>query len=334
MSLNEALRLQLATSGTPANSPEVTQGELVSETQKVSIGDKEVDRDSEKELSAKQTMHEERDTPTDTLVYMYSPHVHRGGALSGRSSPVKSRSRSHSPIKRPRSTPMLLMLRQKYISQSQAETGTKQTQHIDDRAGEEVEEDDDAAPSCPETPTPMIRAQRLQAYTPLGAPPKYHDRRSKSEAGVHSVHATSLLDRQEHLRYDAARTHVNFSERNFKPLLRDMVSAARIREHYTPAQTDVPTIESNRHVSMSAHSNVSGGTVTSQRSVFSTPGRDELERKKAMVEPDEGPFGRAVSVQDLAQRRRIIIGEVGDDEQRGKAKKGRSCGVVVGCDVM
>ncbi|KAI4665881.1 uncharacterized protein J4E78_003346 [Alternaria triticimaculans] len=99
-----------------------------------------------------------------------------------------------------------------------------------------------------------------------------------------------------------------------------------------------------RHVSPSEGSCVSGGTVTSKRSVFSTPGRDELERKKAIVETDDGPFAKAVSMADLNERRRVVSEEGAQGVRRSedleaesmqkKKKEGRTCGMGIGCNVM
>ncbi|KAG9190850.1 hypothetical protein G6011_08938 [Alternaria panax] len=56
-----------------------------------------------------------------------------------------------------------------------------------------------------------------------------------------------------------------------------------------PLRKPVPvaTFNVQRQVSISEVSQFSGGTVSSKRSVFSTSGRDEMERKKALVEDDE-----------------------------------------------
>jgi hypothetical protein len=73
-------------------------------------------------------------------------------------------------------------------------------------------------------------------------------------------------------------------------------------------------------ISVSATSALSA---TSKHSIFSTPGRDELERKKALVEDDEGPFARVRSVGDLeGERRRVSSGIVGERE----GKRGVGCG--------
>ena len=75
----------------------------------------------------------------------------------------------------------------------------------------------------------------------------------------------------------------------------------------------------------------------SKRSIFSIPGRDELERKKALVEADEGPFARAVSMQDLQARRRRVSEGKGvskKEEEMGVRTRG-GCGIGRGrCNVM
>ena len=85
-----------------------------------------------------------------------------------------------------------------------------------------------------------------------------------------------------------------------------------------------------RQVSVSRRSEASGASVTSKHSIFSTPGRDEMERKKPVVEEDEGPFAKATSMQDLERtRRRVCEAEKRSD---GGCMKGRMCSR--GCIVM
>lgn len=62
--------------------------------------------------------------------------------------------------------------------------------------------------------------------------------------------------------------------------------------------------------------------------MFLTPGRDELERKKALVEVDDGPFARAVSMQDLEARRMMVA------EGKEAKRKERNWGCGSGCSVM
>jgi hypothetical protein len=147
-------------------------------------------------------------------------------------------------------------------------------------------EDEEAAhPSPPLTPTPMTREQKRSAYTPLG----FHHPRA-SQPTQPSLPPMSPLT-------------------PFTPL--------------TPG----PRISPTDRVSISATSNItalSQATAASKHSVFSTPGRDELERKKALVEEDEGPFGRVKSMVDLeGERRRVRSGKVGE----GELKKERGCGL-------
>jgi hypothetical protein len=59
-----------------------------------------------------------------------------------------------------------------------------------------------------------------------------------------------------------------------------------------------------------------------------------MERKKALVEVDEGPFAKAKSMMDLdEERRRVGSGEVGKgDVGEEGMKNGRMCRV--GCVIM
>jgi hypothetical protein len=85
-----------------------------------------------------------------------------------------------------------------------------------------------------------------------------------------------------------------------------------------------PRKEPTRHTSVSRRSETSGASVASKHSIFSTPGRDELERKKPIVEEDEGPFAKATNMQDLEQRRRKVS-ETTKDE--GDKETKRMCGL-------
>lgn len=83
--------------------------------------------------------------------------------------------------------------------------------------------------------------------------------------------------------------------------------------------------EPARHASVSRRSEASGASVASKHSIFSTPGRDEMERKKPIVEEDEGPFAKATGMQDLEQRRRRVSEGTKDGGERGE--KRRVCGM-------
>jgi hypothetical protein len=88
--------------------------------------------------------------------------------------------------------------------------------------------------------------------------------------------------------------------------------------------------EPARHTSVSRRSEASGASVASKHSIFSTPGRDEMERKKPIVEEDEGPFAKATSMQDLEQRRKRV--SEGTKESGEEERKRRLCGMQ--CAVM
>ncbi|KAJ4374632.1 hypothetical protein N0V86_007505 [Didymella sp. IMI 355093] len=84
-----------------------------------------------------------------------------------------------------------------------------------------------------------------------------------------------------------------------------------------------------RQTSVSKRSEASGASVTSKHSIFSTPGRDEMERKKPIIEEDEGPFASAKSVQDLEQRRRRVSEGTNDEQEKGERKAcGMRCAVM------
>ncbi|EUC45363.1 hypothetical protein COCMIDRAFT_26478 [Bipolaris oryzae ATCC 44560] len=79
---------------------------------------------------------------------------------------------------------------------------------------------------------------------------------------------------------------------------------------------------------LSATSNISIHTARSHRSVFSTLGRDELERKKAVVEEDEGPFGAVGSVAELDGARRSVSSGKDGGEKGGMCGGKGCCGVM------
>lgn len=81
--------------------------------------------------------------------------------------------------------------------------------------------------------------------------------------------------------------------------------------------------EPARHTSVSRRSEASGASVASKHSIFSTPGRDEMERKKPIVEEDEGPFAKVTSMRDLEQSRR----RVSEGTKEGGEEARRVCGM-------
>ncbi|KAF2850167.1 hypothetical protein T440DRAFT_115861 [Plenodomus tracheiphilus IPT5] len=272
--------------------------------------------------------------------------LRRGEAVSRHSPAAKTRSRSHSPQEKPFRSPAMTS-HQAPVAQEQPAADSLWYSTTEDDIDEE---DDSCERNFPETPTPMSREQRSQAYTPLGTPPPlFAMKREQSQHSNDAVHKTpSPKGQPTHaLHHKHTLPHPSPSERNFKPHLRDMVSAARNREHCpaaideqtTPPVKTPPVQHPKRHASSSARSTISGGTAESRRSVFSTPGRDELERKKALVEIDEGPFARAVSVQDLDARRRQVSGKSDESEERGERGGGKrmwrkGCGMGEKCCVM
>lgn len=202
----------------------------------------------------------------------------------------------------------------------------------------------------PETPTPMSREQRSQAYTPLSVPSPlfstgYRKKRKHSVAdGLAETTGPKTPPLSPALRHKHALFPSTSFGRDRRLQAREMASAAHIRGNVPTAAgeqgqtTATPPLESistldptitTRHASSSARSNISGGTVASRHSVFSTPGRDELERKKALVEIDEGPFARAATVQDLNARRRQI--HTRNDEEQDYDGKGEKKGRIKGC---
>jgi len=265
--------------------------------------------------------------------------LRRGIVTSRCSSPVKKRARSHSPQKQPFSLPALRTrtVPQEQNSEVSSSSCYSTTEHDFKEEADRYDQDG------PETPTPMSREQRSQAYTPLCVP-------SPLFATVHKMKRKHSVDDVREtpghaLHPKHALCQPTPFEQDFRLHAREPGSAARIRENVpgirsegqtTPPLKSPSTLDPTRHTSSSARSNISGGTVASRHSVFSTPGRDELERKKALVEIDEGPFARAVSVQDLDARRRQI-NPLNEERQYGKRDKKRwmkGCGLGGRCCVM
>ncbi|KAH7070490.1 hypothetical protein BKA63DRAFT_579086 [Paraphoma chrysanthemicola] len=185
-----------------------------------------------------------------------------------------------------------------------------------DEDGKDSDEDED---KCPDTPTPMTREQKRRAYIPLGAP-------LRPLPNIPTPAPTPT--------YKSATPPPTIpnSNPNPNPYLNPN-SAAQPQQPVRPVPRDpVSYIAAPNRVSVSAWSKVSALSATSKNSIFSTPGRDEMERKKALVEWDEGPFARAQSVMDLdEERRRISSGGGGEG---GKGRKGRGLHVKCGCVVM
>jgi hypothetical protein len=176
----------------------------------------------------------------------------------------------------------------------------------------------------------MTTSQKRSAYTPLGQPIRY----SAPEKTTNQVSSHTLDDYET---IDLTRRSEPIIPSNDPSLEPVCLTPPQPQSHLHPPQRKPlpPNTNIARQISVSAQSNVSGGTVASKRSIFSTPGRDELERKKALVEQDEGPFAKAVSMNDLTERRRVASGgPLGDDEGKKEQKSRRFCGMEVGCSVM
>jgi hypothetical protein len=174
----------------------------------------------------------------------------------------------------------------------------------------------------------MTTSQKRSAYTPLGGPIRYSvPEKTNTRTTDDSFNVYDIIDLTDHSGQPVTEQVDPAQESNHLTLPYPHQHAQAPLRKPVPPSTDIA-----RHISVSAKSNISGGTATSKHSVFSTPGRDELERKKAKVEPDEGPFGRAVSVSDLNERRRVVSGgSVGGKKEN---RVHRVCGMGVGCSVM
>lgn len=166
----------------------------------------------------------------------------------------------------------------------------------DDKAKDDStpSDDDDDDVACPDTPTPIPRSQKRSAYLPLSPIPL-------------------SLPQPAHIHIPTPN-NTTTSNTNISPT--------------SPTSPTYPAppipLKSPDRISVSGASNLTaltGLSATSNHSVFSTPGRDELERKKALVEVDEGPFGLVGSVADLREERRRVSGGREDrDRDRGGKK--------------
>ncbi|KAH7402341.1 hypothetical protein DE146DRAFT_631571 [Phaeosphaeria sp. MPI-PUGE-AT-0046c] len=190
-----------------------------------------------------------------------------------------------------------------------------QTRDEGKEKGAIAEEDDSASTDsedfvCPDTPTPITLEQKRRAYIPLG---------SKRP----TPRPVSLPP----------------------PLFSTNTPPTSPSCAAPPIPHKSPRRPPSARLSISATSHITTASAASAHSIFSTPGRDELERKKALVEADDGPFGRAISVADLAAERRRVSGgtskrkdgrregEGGHGEREKKRRGCMDCGGV-GCVVM
>ncbi|KAI5368969.1 hypothetical protein J4E82_010211 [Alternaria postmessia] len=410
--LSDALRLDLASTGTPNFDHQITpesarerpKSDGFNQTYMYGFGEQETEFTNYVATAENGNF---GSSPADITANVTTK---RGGSVMERQSPVKRTSRLSSPKKRPYSTPTELSLHRLSPSHGHdreqgASPHQKQVQ---------VESDSDANWDCPDTPTPMTNSQKRSAYLPLGNPtPCPNSKRSSkpksrsnppiltstisnptpkleffesfdNQSPYHSryfdiVHPQTYSREEETLREfyahaerkkmrEAMETRARPMER--RPLMsqpgyvsstNDGAAMQRPerehgihpRMHLAPRQHAVdaplrdnvigPASNVQRQVSISEDSHLSGGTASSKQSVFSTPGRDEMERKKALVEDDEGPFAKAMSMADLDERRRVVSEQRAGDDRRAaileaessqKKRKDRACGLGVGCNVM
>ncbi|OAK99582.1 hypothetical protein IQ06DRAFT_378395 [Phaeosphaeriaceae sp. SRC1lsM3a] len=255
--------------------------------------------------------------------------LRRSGVRTSRSvSPVKwmsksvvkeGNARSRIPIKtRPTSVAVGVMAGNEPKMQDDGEGGEGAEEHRNadgdahNSSGDDDDDDDDdeeVTTSCPDTPTPMTLEQKRHAYHPLVNSPPHNPAHPLSLPPPVFIPTNASTNASTN-----SSTPPTSPNRPAPPLprrssLRLSVSAT---SHITAAsKTSVHT----------AASKTSIHTVASKHSIFSTPGRDELERKKALVEADEGPFGQATSVADLAEERRRVSGGSRSSKRKEAKKK-------------
>lgn len=283
-----------------------------------------------------------------------------GGIRSGRTSPVKSRSasprksRPNSPQKsRTENVGMQAPMEEAKQMNAGSRIGNAATPSHD------TEDEYDEEP--PLTPTPMTREQRRHAYTPLSVHRHSMARKPVAKSLTMEGPASGIDN------VGSERTAVDNSNTIIPPIppitttnpipthntsTAHSTTATSIGPPHntntarpTAASSDpIATLDRDR-ISLITHPTTRLSTsfsASSKHSIFSTPGRDELERKKALIEEDEGPFGRVKSMGDLVgERERVGSAGKSGGERRGKlrgrieglkGKMGRGCGV--GCVVM
>ncbi|KAF2621257.1 hypothetical protein BU25DRAFT_463860 [Macroventuria anomochaeta] len=315
-SLSDALALGFAHGGTPAPGTSFEPFSLFNPGQ-----DGKTEHDEH-------GMHHSSIEPTAPVVAL-----RRGGTPSGRSSPRKSRScspqksRSASPRKQLVRTPTLPVHQESSSSACSAVSSEKW--------------------EAPDTPSPIPHEQQREAYAPLQVRRPFAESNSEGEpVAGHDTHPRiadymrKMMQQQQGARSkpgEINRSQVEVPEpvkRVVGPPAPHIVQA--MVQPDNPSQTLSPFFaaqrqaqkEPARHISVSRRSEASGASVASKHSIFSTPGRDEMERKKPIVEEDEGPFATATSMQDLEQRRRRVSEGSKDGDGIGKRVCGMKCVVM------
>lgn len=256
--------------------------------------------------------------------------LRRGGTPSGRTSPRKSR--SSSPQKSRSQSPRKYMVRTPTLPAHQESPSSAYS------AADSEKWD------APDTPSPVSREQKRQVYAPLRVHRPVTGANNAEEPVVgHGTHAR-IADYMRKMQTQPRGGKAKASEPEHEAaqrtgsVKRTVAPIPHIVQAMAPSNSASPTLspfsaaqrriqrdpEPARHTSVSRRSEASGASVASKHSIFSTPGRDELERKKPIIEEDEGPFARATTVQDLEQKRRKVSEGTRDGEEE-KAK--RFCGL-------
>jgi hypothetical protein len=198
----------------------------------------------------------------------------------------------------------------------------------------------------PDTPSPVSPDQQNEAYAPLQVRRSFagSDTLSNDPAAGQLTHVRIADYMRKTRNQKTAKNHSNRPERTEPrvPVPVEIV-AGPVPSHahevlqqkkgeeiveQAPAQKgspkkETPKKEPAHRTSVSRRSEASCASMASKHSIFSTPGRDEMERKKPIAEEDEGPFAKATNMKDLEQRRRKVS-KAEDDEGSGKEK--RMCG--------
>lgn len=274
--------------------------------------------------------------------------LRRGGTPSGPSSPQKGR--SHSPQKSRSASPRKHALRTPTLPSHQESLSSAYA------ASKDPEKWD-----APDTPSPVSREQQKQAYAPLQIKRPFAESSTGGEPFYgQSTHARiadymrKMKVQQRGVMAESSGGGARAKPDAAQPAKRIVASVPHIiqamaqpgdagsdpAKHQTAAgpssapQNEAPTQidkQPTRQPAPSRRSETSGASVASKHSIFSTPGRDEMERKKPIVEEDEGPFAEAKSIQDLEQSRRKVsegVKESGESDHEGKKLCGMKCAVM------
>jgi hypothetical protein len=260
--------------------------------------------------------------------------LRRGGTPSDRSSPRKSRScspqksRSASPRKQLVRTPALP------VHQESPNSAYSDLEKLD----------------APDTPSPVSRQQKRDAYTPLQVRKLFEELNGEGDPATgHGTH-TVIVDYKHQVKTQQAEFILiptgNPPEKIEAPqpvkriatpvahIVQAMAESHTVSEdgeRLPPRQEQLQmNKEPNRRTTASRRSQASGASVASRHSVFSTPGRDEMERKKPIIEEDDGPFAKVKSVKELnVDRRKVSEGTTdGVKKKDGRRLCGMRCAMM------